>query len=266
MTNISNSSIAEDRYLAHMAEMQGGKNIIGFSDRYWASSAQKHPIGNKMFASTIGLIKSSVVTSFALLAYPLMNSSTRSSILGSALDVCLTCGINVKTIGDLFYKVQNLVDPHKTQSYVEQTMEAYKAGAEAVANCATDDKALLACRAGNYAGGIVDMLSDNYMLVTAAAVGLFTWFSYSKMNTYAKKELATEVAIKKDLTNRYGKIATRLAALESNQEVQACAKNILQRQLEINQEIERLNLPNLTWKDIENITQPVFEAAEKKQS
>jgi hypothetical protein len=102
------------------------------------------------------------------------------------------------------------------------------------------------------------------MLVTAAAVGLVSWFSYSKMNAYQAKERQSENDLKKDLADRYGKIATRLAALESNEEVQVCARNILQRQLEINKEIDSLHLPNLSWKNIVDITQPVFDAAATK--
>jgi hypothetical protein len=160
MTSITNSSVKEDRYLAHLAGMKGGKNIIGFYDRYWAApSAQKHPIANSISASIMGLIKGGVLTTCGVLASPLMNSSTRSSIFGSSTwDVCTACGVNAKSLGDLIFKVQNILDPKNAQSYFDQTMEVYKLSLSASAQCAIDDQALMVCRAGNYASGIVDTL------------------------------------------------------------------------------------------------------------
>jgi hypothetical protein len=84
------------------------------------------------------------------------------------------------------------------------------------------------------------------------------------MNTYAAQERKAEEDLKKDLTIRFQKTATRLKALETNPEVQECARNILHRQMEIHQELEVLQLPTLAQENIEQITKPLFDAAKKK--
>lgn len=261
MASITSSPITEDRYIAHLAGMQTGKKIIGFYDKYKAYSAQKHPISNKIAASMIGSIKGGVITTFGVLAYPLVNNSMRSSILGSGWSVCTACGVHAKSVADVILSIEQFVEPEKAQSYWEKKANSYVMGFKTIHSCATDDQSLMSCRAVNYVGGVWDTLSNNYMLIGAVTVGLVALFTYSKLHTYAKQESLAEKDIKKDLIDRFGKIATRLKALEASKEVQECARNILQRQLEINKELESLQLPTLTWKDIEQITQPVFDAA-----
>ena len=85
------------------------------------------------------------------------------------------------------------------------------------------------------------------------------------MNSYAREECQAEEDVKNVLTDRFGKIATRLTAIEANQKLKHALKIFILRQLEINKEIESLQLPSWVWKDIEQITQPVFEAARTLQ-
>lgn len=265
MTSIANSSVVEDQYIAHLAGMPAGKMIIGFGDGFKSYSAQKHPIANSISASIIGLIGSGVLTTVGVLAYPLANSSMRESILGSALvNICGACKTNAEALTKLFCDVQRIIEPDKAALNCGRTIESYEFGLEAGSKCPADDQFVPQCRIINYHGGVWNTVSDNYVLIGAVAVSLAslaTWFIYSQMNSYARKESQAEESIKQSLTDRFGKIASRLTALEANQEIQECANNILQRRVEINKEIEDLQLPALTWKDIEQITQPVFDAA-----
>lgn len=265
MSSIQNSLVVEDKYIAYLAGMQTGKKIIESNDERKAYLAQKHPISNKITASIMGLINSSIFTTAGVLAYPLVNGSMRSSILGSRSNVCVTCGSNLQSIALLITDIQRKITPEKSlPNWAENcaaTISSYVIGIDAATSCTTNEQALMSCRAFNLVGGTWNTLSDNYMLIGAIGVSLMALFTFSQMNTYVMQERQSEEDIKKSLTDRFGKIATRLISRETNQEVQEYAKNILQRQLEINKELEALQLPTLTWRGIEQITQPVFNAA-----
>ncbi len=247
-----------------MAGMNAGTKTIGFMDKFNASYAQKHPISNTIAAGIIGPIKGIATVSFGLLASPFLNSASRASILGSGWDVCTSCGSNVIGTVNTVYKAAEILDQRQLP-YLNQLLDSWSSGFAVATKCAVEVETQTACRAFNYAGSIVNTLSNNYVLVGAATVGLVAYFTYNKMNTYKAKECQTEENLKNELTERYEKIAARLTSLESNSEIQKCATKILERRFEINSELKSLQLPSLSWKVIKQITKPVFDAAIKQK-
>jgi hypothetical protein len=83
------------------------------------------------------------------------------------------------------------------------------------------------------------------------------------MNAYKASEYQAEVNLNNTLKERFKKIADRLTDCKNDRDIQVCAQKILGRQIEINSELENLHLPNLTGKHIEEITDPVFNAAKQ---
>jgi hypothetical protein len=259
--NFLTSSIVEDRYIAHLVGLSEGEKTIKFADKYHAYQAQKHPITNKIASGLIGTIKGTVLTTFGVLAYPLVNETMRENIFGSTLNVCITCGKNTKSFVDLAIDINRFLQPEKGLSFLKQLTTSYGAGVVVAGKCATQSEMLLAARVVNYAGSIQETISNNFTLIGTVALGLVGLFAISKMHAYSAEECQAEEALKNVLTDRFGKIATRLEDLKANPEIEAFAEKLLERQLEINQEIESLQLPSLTWKEITQITQPVFDAA-----
>jgi hypothetical protein len=252
-------------YIADLAGMQSAQKIIGYNDKYRAYSAQKHPKSNRIAAGITGLIAGKVITISGILAYPLLNNSMKPGILGSIQDICSACANNkhVRSFIDLSLKTEKSFNPEKNSlSYWKQRETSYLM--DSVDACTADSLAVMNCRASNYGREVWNTLSDNYMLVGAIGLGLVALLAHYKMNTYAAQERKAEEDLKKDLTIRFQKTATRLKALETNPEVQECARNILHRQMEIHQELEVLQLPTLAQENIEQITKPLFDAAKKK--
>src|SRR5262249_54637475 len=87
-------------------------------------------------------------------------------------------------------------------------------------------------------------LSTEGVIVGSSLVCLTALFIYLQNKTLQNDENQFEEDLTRTLADKYGKIATRLNDLESNTLAQGYAKKILQNQLQINQEIENLNLPN----------------------
>lgn len=273
--SIVNNSPVEDRYIAYLAGLpRGGQQTIEFMDKYQASSAQRHPISNQISSSIVGSIKGITLTALGVLAYPVVNEGIKSDVLGSTWEVCSTWVDNFQTHAESLYNF----DPHKISDYVDfqkvktvfwQMMKTSHDGLKTGYKCLTDDAMFEQCReelikkgrANDYINSVMDTASTHRMLIGAVTVGLVALCTASKMSSYTMQELQTEKNLRNTLANRFGKIATRLTTLETNRDAQECARRILQNRLQINKEIENLHLPSLTWKDIEQITQPVFDAA-----
>lgn len=261
MITIAKSPV-EDRYIAYLAGAQKGINPITNKDRNKAYCAQKHPVSNKIASSIIGLLKGGFITSFGLATYPLVNQTMKASIFGSTWEVCSACGAHGKALADLIQNIHRFVDPQKAPSYLGQKVQSYLAGLSITGSCVADKQNLINCRIVNYLGSIAETLSKHSIMIGSATAGLVTFFAYAKMNSYLKQERAAEEELIDCLTNKFGKIATRLTALGTKKSGPKRATDILLRRLEINKEVENLHLPSLAWKDIEHITQPVFEAAQ----
>lgn len=265
MTNITTSPIVEDRYIAHMAGLDAGQKTIGHTDKFNATYAQKRPISNTISAGIIGSVKGMAVTTLGLLASPFLNSTSRASIMGNSWEVCSSCGINVKATMDILHKAVEIFDPRQAMPFFDQQFDAIEKGLAAAGQCLTDSEALSNCRVINYAGSILDTVVNNYTVVGAAALGLTVLYTYSKMNQYAEEECKAEALLKHELTDRFKKIASRLSCYNPDQAAHECARRILLRRYEINEEVSKLGLPSLSWADIEAMTEPVFEAAIRLQ-
>lgn len=269
MTAISNSLILEDRYIAYMAGLS--KKPADFADKYKIYAAQHHPIYNRIASSVLGSIQSGLITTTGILTYPFINDSIRSSIFGSFTNVCVSCSNNVKSFTDLMIKIVKFVQTfdemqspsHKKLSYWDEIKISYGSWLTTGTKCYSDELTLLACRGLNYGASIKEILLENYLLIGIGSIGLAALLGSYKMHSYISKEQKAAKEVKQDLVNKFSKIATRLIALKANPQAQSCAKTILERRLEINTEIEKLNIPNLSWPEIEQITQPVFDAAEE---
>lgn len=277
MNSIANSSVVEDRYIAHLAEMQGGQKTIEFIDKLHAWGAQKHPVLNIITSGITGSVKATAITTLFVLAFPLGNTRMLSNICGSAMDLCVPCGIHTRSITQSITDLSVFINKFNPYvSYWEEKVLSYAFGVcgkvmsevlgiGATGTCFVNDKTLIWCRGVNYIGSVLETLSENRILLAAIAISLTAVFTNTAMNSWTAAEHREEEDLKNVLTERFGKIATRLSALEINKEVQECAHKILQRQLEINEEVKSLNLPSLKQKDIEQITKPVFDAAKEVQ-
>lgn len=260
MTSITNSKIAEDRYIANLAGMKGGKKALeGFNK--FRGSTQESPLGRGIATAILGAF-----------AYPLINSDMRWSFLGPAQEICYAAGSRATQIGflatNLLFRVRQQINPEATfnniKTGVAEGLASFGLGLEAANTClAANDKTRMGYRAVNYLGSVGDTFSGNYMVIGASAVSLAVVFALTNI-IKARYDRQAEKDTKNALTDRVAKIAARLTALEDSDEVKECAKNILERCVVINQEIVNLKLPNLTWNKIVKITQPLFDAAQKK--
>jgi hypothetical protein len=250
MNTLSNSSVIEDRYLAYLAGFDGGQKVSEISNKIKAGN---HP-GSKVATYIKDAIKNGLVTSFVL-AYPLLKSG--SSILGGRLEVCPSCIKNVFLLNDwgMDFKYFFTGSQSKPRDIGESFLQPFGAGAFCLAN---EDNAIMKCRAINYMGELA------YNFAEATIISLVALTLFAKWSAFLSQKNTEEQTIKDFLTERFGKIATRLSDLETNPEIQDCATRILQHQLEINKEIESLNL-RLSWREVEQITQPVFDAARRAE-
>lgn len=264
MTTIANSPVMEDRYIAYLAG-KNGSNTIGWGDYYKASAAQKHPQLNEFASSIFGSIDGIFFTGAGLLAYPFFDKTLNSAITGSSLEVGLAFRNNLKPVQDLMVNIQQTFIP--SDGLFKALFSDLKSKIDSM-NLVELGKGiyngnLKEYRIVNYAGSVLNTLSANYVLIGTAALVLASWFTYSRMTTYAANEIRAEEDLKNTLKERYLKIAVRLEDCKNSKEVQKCAKAILERRVVINKDIEDLCLPSLaTWEDITVITKPVFTAAE----
>lgn len=263
MNNIKNNSLYNS-YIAHLAGIQSEKKNMDFMDEIPKSkdyfSAQKHPTSNKIAAVVNGLTGSVFYTALGVLTYPLFDSDIRSSIFGLKDDVCGSCAINTASLSNMIVNFNNMINYEKVD-FVNKYLFSLSNDLKAQGSCQTETT--IPCRLINYGQSV---FSENSTYIGIAAVALTALLAYSKFNSYVANELKAEESIKNTLAIKFGKIATRISELEDHPQVQENAKKILQRQLEIIGDIEKLKLPNLTWKDIEKITKPVFKAARKAQA
>lgn len=264
MTSITNSSITEDRYIANLAGMKSNKKALEGINKF-RGSGQGSPLRKGISTALLGAF-----------AYPLINSDMRATILGSTsfLGIPLVssaCSLRAYSItkftADLAFSVLPYIDPKATYSSIEKsivsTFASLGIGVNTAIESATDNKINMGCRAVNYLGSVGDTLSENYMMIGAAAVNLAVLFALTNI-IKDRYDRQAEKDTKNALTDRFEKIAARLTALDASDEVKGCAEKILERRLEINTEIENLKLPNLNCQKIEKITQPLFDAAQKK--
>lgn len=261
MSSIVNSHLVEDRYITYMAGLPQGQQPIGFMDKYHSYGAQKHPISNSIAANIIGTTKGIALTALGVLAYPFANETMKATFLGSNWNASYACANNVADAFNIYCTWGRIFDPRHATSYLSESVKESFIFYSTLAKCATDDRSLLLGRAANYGRAVLDTVAQNYPYIAAASVVLAALYTFDKNVSYVVQEKETEEQLIQTLKNRFGKIATRLTDLETNSEAQECAKRILQHRLQINTEIENLQLPSLNWKDIEEITQPVFDAA-----
>ena len=80
MNSIANSQYSEDQYIANLAGMQAGKKPIGSMINIMPTSSKTSYLQQNC-ASIIGSITGGFITTFGVLAYPLVNSAMRSEHL-----------------------------------------------------------------------------------------------------------------------------------------------------------------------------------------
>lgn len=262
MNRLADSPIQEDRYIVHLAGQPNGKKTIKASDKNQAKLAQNHPLGNKIASLFTGMIKGALLSIVGGSVYPLLNKEMSDSIFGSTWTVCAACGSNIQSLVMRANNFKNFFDPNsKPVDSFAKYGDSYGLGLSVGKECATDIKALTTCRKINYGVSVFDTIfSINTIIGTACLIALFT---YSKMNSYTTKKLQAKEKLINNLEERYGKIAARLNTLKVNKEVRDYANSIWFRQQEINQAIADLKLPNMKWKQIVEITNPVFIAADR---
>lgn len=260
MTSITNSSITEDRYIANLAGMKSNKKALEGFNKFRGSS-QANPLRKGISTALLGAF-----------AYPLINSDMRGLFLGSANEICVAAGTRAAQIGllatNLLFRIRQQVNPdaifNNIKAGVTEGLASFGLGLGTADKClAADDITRMGYRAVNYLGSVGDTFSENYMMIGAAAVNLAVLFALTNI-IKDRYDRQAEKDTKNALTDRFEKIAARLTALDASDEVKECAEMILQRRLEINTEIENLKLPNLNCQKIEKITQPLFDAAQKK--
>lgn len=276
MNNLSNSSVNEDRYIAHLAG-NGGTNPIGWSDSWNAGGAKKHPIGNSIGSTIDGLVGGLFRTGALVTAATLSKVDNFTSVFGSKEQVCVVLGQNLASLGNLVMRSALYLDtiglypmtPKERMDtygakFVTGVLPSWVSNAATYSECvAKRDEEMGQSRAINLLGSVGTTIDQNYAIVSAVALGLILWTAKRSLDAAQKREVDAEQQLINLLSDRYAQIGSRMKANASDAEVQAAAQKILQRRLEINQEVKNLQLPNLRWVDIENITKPVFEAAEK---
>jgi hypothetical protein len=264
MNRLTTSSLPEDQHITYLSGLPTGNSPIGYMDKYNAYRAQKHPIGNQIISKLSGVINGIGLTALGLTAYPLFRDGVRQTFFASRFNVCTTFASNVCSTGDILFSIDRIFSPITAPSEFTQYFGWPGLYCQALYNSAwLDESNLMKLRGLNYLGNIGQTLSDNAGLVIAGAIALTAYFTSTQKKDYVDQEIEAEESLKRSLADRYEKIGTRLLDLENNKQAQGCAERILKNQLQINQEIEALQLPSLSWKEIKNITKPVFDAAQK---
>ncbi len=264
MSILPNSSVKEDRYIAYLAGQKGGQKIIGKTDEPDVFKAQEPPISNRIASVLNGSLSGISATLLGLLVYPFINGDTRETIIGSSkFSICTSCGIHLKNLSGFLLQFPEFSPTKKALSYLDQQFTSFSAGIVTVLKCSDKEDLFNACRLMNYLGAIKDVLSNYPLIIGVGTIFLAVLYTSDAKNSFISDEKKAECGLINTLAARFEKIAERLTDREADPKIQECAKMILTRRLEINDELENLQLPNLKRIDIRNITQPVFDAAKE---
>ena len=265
MTTISQRSVEQDLQIAYLAGLSNGQSPIEFMDKWNASTAQKHPFANNFSSNISGAIKGIATTAFGTLTYPLFRDGITQTFATPDWVVCSEYSAKSETMINILSKLNSFFKCNSIPLNFDKFISISNNFKDLCNNATANETDLIKMQAINYAGKVWETLSNNTLLIGASAVGLTALFAYSKMQEYTDNEIKAEESLKRSLSDKFEKIADRLTDLKGNSQAQECASRILLNQLQINNEIDNLQLPSLSRKKIKEMTQPVFEAAQKMQ-
>jgi len=257
----------ENKYLDHLARNASGQSPIGWSDKRLASSAQNHPIANTVKATLSGINNGTFFTGLGLIAYPLINETTRDNILGDS-EVCTECTASFAKL--LWQGASEVFKQSKTWGNgIENTWSFSKTmgelGIKAVSNCV--DGITLPCRIANLASAVLDTIQEHSYLVAGCAVALTTIFILRKKFSLEHAEHTAHKNLVGRLISKYEKIADKLqersntADASQREEIRILSQKILANKTRTKNELRNLDI--LTDHEIEDITRPVFDVANK---
>lgn len=263
MNKLAYNPIQEDRYITYLAGLPQGSSPIGMMDKWNSYGAQKHPIRNTVISNILGVTSGVAMTALGTATVPLFRDGIQATFFASKFDVCMATAGNVKNLFNAFSQYDGMFKGSGVPDYLNKFFAGNLVGIESFKRCMeSNEQEIVKGKVFNYAANVWDVASNNAHYLLGAAVGLTALFTYMTMNDFTDLENQTEADLIKSLKDRYERIGTRLTDLKTNPDAQKCADRILKNQLQINQEIEALQLPNLSWKQIRQITEPVFEAAQ----
>lgn len=275
MSCFSCTSTNPEAHLLHFAGKEGGKSPIGWREGWNASSAQKHPIGNTIAAAINGPLNACALTTLGVMATPLVNNAVRDSIFGDS--VCGPCISSAKTLTNLMIEIRkrvegmpSLVGIDRTVFNTAQAGVSWMSGLTEGAKCVSGEVGqVYKCRAFNYAAGVVDVVKENIVPLAASVAVVGLVLACLSKSSFDQAEIDTENKLVAKLKDRYQQAADTLAdkafKAEGDKQKEAAVKElslqILNRRQEIQSEIQKLKLPNMTWGKVTEITEPVFSTA-----
>ncbi len=250
--NISN----EEKFLNHLAGQDPTSSPIGKYEYYAAGKAQPHPVCNAVQSLLKGGIGGSCLAIGAFLASPFLNTTFRESVFGTVekmKDGMLPIMHNLKNMGFEEYK-GTAAYSGKSYSNPEEYISAHPDHVSSI---------------GYYAHVLLENTLMHPVFIAGASIAAVAGCIYYAKNNADKREAEAEKTLVEHLQGRYFKIAEKLEAkglaaegnVAKEKEVRTLATTILTRKVEIDAEVEKLGLPRL--KNVREITNPVYEAAEK---
>lgn len=264
--NSLNQNVEQDRNIIYLAGLPNGQSPIGFTDKWNALGAQKHPIMNKTISSITGIVSGVAATTLGTVAYPLYRDGIQATFFAGREKVVLNFTLNKNYISAITNIYEEFFNPSRFFGLGTHFQNFFGGIARFADTYQNPDLDFAPIRTFNYGTEVFKTVYNNPTTVAGTAIAITILVTYLTMKKFSKNEIETENQLTNSLKNRYEKIASRLNDLEDNTDVQECSKRILKNQFLINKEIENLQLPSLNWSRITEITQPVIEVAEQIQS
>ncbi len=246
----------EENYLLHLAGIIDTDSPIGQNEYELAKRASKHTVCNSLCSLFNGVVGGSTASVMSFLASPFLVSHFRNNVFGSVEKIKEGL-ISVLTSLEKKDWISN-VDP------VSKHWPRYKT-AEEFLNFHPEGVNSMSY----YLWELMDIATSHpHLILGAAAVTMGTCTIFT-MCYLGQKEKNAEKELVQNLKGLYSKIAQKLEDMaigaEGNPrktaELKDLVKQILSRRVDIDNEIEQLQLPNLI--KIREITSPVFEQAAK---